>query len=114
MLRSEVDVQSFSQASSDLRLKSFIDLSPALAAIANPIDVTTQFMNDAETIARYLQAFAEDKNFDFLILVLTLSASGKMALVAERIAALAPSLPKPMAVCWPVGGRFLASMSGRN
>ncbi|MDQ1335287.1 MAG: CoA-binding protein [Thermodesulfobacteriota bacterium] len=79
------------------------DLSPALASIANPMDLTTQFMNDDETIVRYLQVFAEDKNFDFLILVLTLSASGKMARVAERIAALAPSLSKPMAVCWPVG-----------
>ena len=44
------------------------DVAPAVASIANPMDITTQFMNDPEVIARYLQTFAEDENFDFLIL----------------------------------------------
>lgn len=79
------------------------DLIPAVASIANPMDITTQFMNDPEAIARYLQAFAEDENFDVLILTFTVSTSDRSLRVAERIAALCPSLPKPLVVCWPVG-----------
>jgi acyl-CoA synthetase (NDP forming) len=79
------------------------DLIPAVASIANPMDITTQFMNDPEAIARYLQAFAEDENFDVVILTFTVWTSDRTLRVAERIAALCPSLPKPLVVCWPVG-----------
>jgi acetate---CoA ligase (ADP-forming) len=76
---------------------------PKVAAIANPMDMTTQFMNDPEAITAYLRAFAEDRRFDFLILTLTFSAAGKSAEIAKHLAAAAPSLKKPLAVCWPVG-----------
>ena len=79
------------------------DIAPAVASIANPMDITTQFMNDPEAISRYLKAFSEDENFDFLIITLTVSAPDRTLRVAERIASLAPSLPKPLIVCWPVG-----------
>jgi acetyltransferase len=79
------------------------DLIPAVASIANPMDITTQFMNDPQAIARYLQAFAEDENYDVLILTFTVSTSDKTLRVAEQIAALWPSLPKPLVLCWPVG-----------
>ena len=79
------------------------DLIPAVATINNPMDITTQFMNDPEAIARYLRAFAEDENFDLLIINFTVSTSDRTLKVAERIAALQPSLPKPLMVCWPVG-----------
>jgi acyl-CoA synthetase (NDP forming) len=67
------------------------------------MDITTQFMNDPEVIARYLKAFAEDENFDLLLLNFTVSTSDRTLKVAERIAALQPSLPKPLIFCWPVG-----------
>ena len=79
------------------------DVVPAVASIANPMDITTQFMNDPEVIARYLQVFAEDENFDLLILTFTASTSDRTLRIAERIAAIQPSLPKPLIVCWPVG-----------
>lgn len=79
------------------------DIAPAVAYIANPMDITTQFMNDPEAVARYLQAFSEDENFDVLIINFTVSTSDRTLRVAERIADLAPSLPKPLIVCWPVG-----------
>lgn len=79
------------------------DIAPAVAAIANPMDITTQFMNDPEAVARYLKVFSEDENFDVLIINFTVSTSDRTLRVAERIAALAPSLPKPLIVCWPVG-----------
>jgi len=79
------------------------NLIPALAEIANPMDITTQFMNDPEAIVRYLKAFADDENFDVLIINFTVSTSDRTLRVAERIAALGPSLPKPLIVCWPVG-----------
>jgi acetyltransferase len=79
------------------------DIAPAVASIANPMDITTQFMNDPEAISRYLKAFSEDENFDALIITLTVSAPDRTVRVAERIAALSPSLPKPLIVCWPVG-----------
>ncbi len=79
------------------------DIAPAVAAIANPMDITTQFMNDPEAIARYLKVFSEDENFDVLIINFTVSTSDRTLRVAERIAALVPSLPKPLIVCWPVG-----------
>jgi len=79
------------------------DLIPAVASIANPMDITTQFMNDPEAIARYLRAFSEDENFDLLILNFTVSTSDRTLRVAERIAGLNPSLTKPLIVCWPVG-----------
>jgi acetyltransferase len=78
-------------------------LIPAVATINNPMDITTQFMNDPEAIARYLRAFAEDENFDLLIINFTVSTSDRTLKVAEGIAALQPSLPKPLIVCWPVG-----------
>ncbi len=78
-------------------------IAPTVASIANPMDITTQFMNDPEVIARYLQAFAEDDNFDILVLNFTVSTYDRTLKVAERIAAIQPSLPKPLIVCWPVG-----------
>ena len=79
------------------------NLIPSVGAIANPMDITTQFMNDPEAIARYLQAFADDENFDVLILTLTISTPDKTLRIAERIATLSPSLPKPLVICWPAG-----------
>ena len=79
------------------------DIVPAVASIANPMDITTQFMNDAEAVARYLKAFSEDENFDVLIINFTVSTSDRTLRVAERIAALVLSLSKPLIVCWPVG-----------
>ena len=79
------------------------DVTPAVASIANPMDITTQFMNDPEVIARYLQTFAEDENFDLLLLNFTVATSDRTLKVAEKIAAIHPSLPKPLIVCWPVG-----------
>ncbi len=84
-------------------LKKLEDLKPTVASIANPMDITTQFMNDPEAIARYLNAFAEDENFDILILTLTISTPDRTLRIAERIIALWPSLPKPLVVCWPAG-----------
>ncbi|MGQ9694412.1 MAG: acetate--CoA ligase family protein [Thermodesulfobacteriota bacterium] len=79
------------------------DLIPAVAKIDNPMDITTQFMNDPEAIARYLVAFDQDENFDLLIINFTVSAPERTRKVAERIAALKGSLSKPLIVCWPVG-----------
>ncbi len=79
------------------------DVAPAVASIANPMDITTQFLNDPEVIARYRQTFAEDENFDLLVLNFTVSTSGRTLKVAERIAAISSHLPKPLIVCWPVG-----------
>lgn len=83
--------------------KALHDLVPAVASIANPMDVTTQFMNDPEAIVRYVKAFAEDDRFDLLILNFTISSSDRTLWIAERLAKLQPSLPKPLIVCWPVG-----------
>ena len=82
------------------RLKDWV---PAVSAITNPMDITTQFMNDPEAVSRYLEAFADDPNFDFLILMLTFSSMNKSQAMAERVAAIGPSLRKPLVVCWPVG-----------
>jgi acyl-CoA synthetase (NDP forming) len=79
------------------------DITPAVASIANPMDITTQFMNDPEAITRYLKVFSEDENFDALIINFTVSTSDRTLRVAERIASLVTSLPKPLIVCWPVG-----------
>jgi len=79
------------------------DWTPAVSAITNPMDITTQFMNNPEAIAAYLRAFADDRCFDFLVLTLTFSSARKSVEVAEGIAAIAPSLQKPLIVCWPVG-----------
>ncbi len=79
------------------------DLIPAVADIANPMDITTQFMNDPEAVGRYLQAFSDDENFDILIIHFTVSASDKTWRVAERMAAVWPSLKKPLIVSWSVG-----------
>jgi len=79
------------------------DLIPAVASIANPMDITTQFMNDPEAISRYLTVFAEDENFDVVIINFTVSTPERTLRVAERIAAISPHLPKPLIVCWPVG-----------
>jgi acyl-CoA synthetase (NDP forming) len=84
-------------------LEQLHDVVPAVAPIANPMDITTQFMNDPEVIARYLKAFAEDENFDLLLLNFTVSTSDRTLKVAEKIAALHPTLPKPLIFCWPVG-----------
>jgi acetyltransferase len=90
---------------SDQTRKRLKDWTPAVSAITNPMDITTQFMNDPEAISVYLHAFAEDRSFDFLILMLTFSSANKSGEIAERIAAIAPSLRKPLIVCWPVGNR---------
>ncbi|MDH4264959.1 MAG: CoA-binding protein [Deltaproteobacteria bacterium] len=79
------------------------DVIPAVAEIANPMDITTQFMNNPDVIARYLRVFAEDENFDVLIITFTTSTPDTTLRLAEKIAATAPSLPKPLVVCWPVG-----------
>jgi acetyltransferase len=83
--------------------KRLKDWAPAVSTITNPMDITTQFMNDPEAMSRYLQAFADDRNFDFLILMLTFSSMNKSQTMAERVAAIAPTLEKPLIVCWPVG-----------
>lgn len=82
------------------RLKEW---TPAVSTITNPMDITTQFMNDPEAISAYLHAFAEDGRFDFLIVLFTFSSGDKSCSVAQRIAAIAQSLKKPLVVCWPVG-----------
>ena len=79
------------------------DLIPAVASIANPMDMTTQFMNDPEAVSRYVTAFAEDENMDVVIINFTVSGSERTLRVAERIAAIRSHLPKPLIVCWPVG-----------
>jgi acyl-CoA synthetase (NDP forming) len=79
------------------------DLIPAVASIANPMDMTTQFMNDPEAVSRYVTAFAEDENMDVVIINFTVSGSERTQRVAERIVAISPHLPKPLIVCWPVG-----------
>lgn len=79
------------------------DLIPAVATINNPMDITTQFMNDPEAIARYLLAFDQDENYDLLVINFTVSSPARTRKVAERIAALKSSLSKPLIVCWPVG-----------
>lgn len=79
------------------------DVVPAVASIANPMDITTQFMNDPEVIARYLQTFARDENFDMLLVNFTVSTSDRSLKVAEKIAEIQPALAKPLIFCWPVG-----------
>jgi acyl-CoA synthetase (NDP forming) len=79
------------------------DLIPAVASIANPMDMTTQFMNDPEAVSRYLTAFAEDENMDVVIINFTVSTSERTLRLAERIAGISPHLRKPLVVCWPVG-----------
>ncbi len=90
-------------APSDRTRNQLRDVAPAVAPIANPMDITTQFMNDPEVVARYLRTFAEDENFDLLLLNFTVSTSDRTLKVAEKIAAIHPSLPKPLIFCWPVG-----------
>ena len=79
------------------------DLVPAVATINNPMDITTQFMNDPDAIARYLLTFDQDENYDLLIINFTVSSPARTKKVAERIADLKSSLSKPLIVCWPVG-----------
>jgi len=79
------------------------DLVPAVATINNPMDITTQFMNDPEAIARYLLTFDQDVNYDLLIINFTVSSQERTKKVAEKMAALKPSLSKPLIICWPVG-----------
>ena len=76
---------------------------PSVATITNPMDITTQFMNDPEAMAQYLRAFTDDPNYDLLILMLTFSSRKKSQEIAERIAEIWPELGKPLVVCWPVG-----------
>jgi len=88
---------------SDRARNQLRDVVPAVASIANPMDITTQFMNDPEVVARYLRTFAEDENFDLLLLNFTVSTSDRTLKVAERIAEIQRALPKPLIFCWPVG-----------
>jgi len=90
-------------APSPQTLNRLKDLVPAVGSIANPMDITTQFMNDPGAIAQYLQVFAEDENFDVLILTLTISTPERTFRIAERLVSLWHSLPKPLIVCWPAG-----------
>ncbi|HSR12990.1 MAG TPA: CoA-binding protein, partial [Thermodesulfobacteriota bacterium] len=78
------------------------DITPAASSIANPMDITTQFMNDPDVIGRYLEIFDRDESFDVLALTFTV-ASQRTLKVAEKIAEVHPSLGKPLVVCWPVG-----------
>ncbi len=80
-----------------------VDWVPAVATITNPMDITTQFMNDPEAMDQYLHAFADDPNYDFLILMLTFSSKKKSREIAERIAETWLGLSKPLIICWPVG-----------
>ncbi len=90
-------------APSDQTRDQLHDVVPAVAPIANPMDITTQFMNDPEVIARYLKTFAEDGNFDLLLLNFTVSTSDRTLQVAEKIASIHPAILKPLIFCWPVG-----------
>ncbi len=83
--------------------EKLIDLVPAVGSISNPMDITTQFMNDPEAVARYLVTFDQDENYDLLIINFTVSSPVRTRKVAERIATLKSSLTKPLIVCWPVG-----------
>jgi acetate---CoA ligase (ADP-forming) len=60
-------------------------------------------MNAPQAIVRYLQTFAEDENFGLLLLNFTVATPDRPLRVAEKIAAIHPTLPKPLIVCWPVG-----------
>ena len=77
------------------------DLTPAVASIANPMDITTQFMGDPDAVARYVRVFAEDDNFDVLVVVSTVSTTERSLRVIARIAELNPSLSKPLILCLP-------------
>lgn len=88
---------------STLTKEKLRDLEPTVASINNPMDMTTQFMNDPEAIARYITTFDQDENYDLLLINFTVSSSERTRRVAERIAALKTSLSKPLIVCWPVG-----------
>jgi acyl-CoA synthetase (NDP forming) len=66
------------------------------------MDITTQFMNDPEVVARYIHTFAQDENYDLLLVNFTVSSERTLK-VAEKIAAIRPSLPRPLIFCWPVG-----------
>jgi len=79
------------------------DLIPVISSIANPMDMTTQFIFDPEAVGRYIQVFDGDENFDALIFIFTVSAPEKSYAVAQRIASLWPTLRKPLVICWPVG-----------
>jgi acetyltransferase len=89
-------------APSDRTQDRLADVTPAVASIANPMDITTQFMNDPEVVARYIHTFAQDENYDLLLVNFTVSSERTLK-VAEKIAAIRPSLPRPLIFCWPVG-----------
>ncbi|NWF54581.1 MAG: CoA-binding protein [Syntrophaceae bacterium] len=93
-------------------LEQLHDVVPAVAPIANPMDITTQFMNDPEVIARYITTFAEDENFDILLMNFTVSTSDRTLKVADKIAAIHPTLPKPLIFCWPVGNMARTGFAG--
>ncbi len=82
------------------------DLIPDTTSISNPMDITTQYMNNADTIARYLKTFAEDENYDVLVMVLTISPSEQTVALGRRLASMSFCLKKPLVVCWPVGTIF--------
>ncbi len=62
------------------------DLIPTVSTINNPMDITTQFMNDPEAIARYLIAFDQDENYDLLVINFTVSSPERTKRVAQKIA----------------------------
>lgn len=79
------------------------DLVPQTGSMGNPMDITTQYMNDAKAIGRYLMRFDEDDHFDILVLLLTFSPSEKTVTLANNLVGTAKNLKKPLVVCWPVG-----------
>jgi acetate---CoA ligase (ADP-forming) len=90
-------------APSESTCRRLTDITPQVTSITNPMDITTQFMNDTEAIARYLETFAQDKSYDLLIFSLTFSDKDRTLPVAQTIANLKDKLKKPIVVCWPVG-----------
>jgi acyl-CoA synthetase (NDP forming) len=83
-----------------LKLK---DLVPQTGTMGNPMDTTSQYMNDSNAIDRYLRAFDEDDRFDVLVMVLTITASKQTVSLAKSLVLTAQTLKKPLVVCWPVG-----------
>lgn len=90
-------------APSEATRRQLHDITPQVTKIANPMDITTQFMNDTAAIKRYLTTFDRDENYDLLIFSLTFSDKDRTLPVAETIAGLKDKLKKPLIVCWPVG-----------
>jgi acetate---CoA ligase (ADP-forming) len=83
-----------------LRLKNLV---PQTGSMGNPMDTTSQYMNDSDAFDRYLRAFNEADNCDVLVVVMTLSPSEKTGSLALSLVSTAETLTKPLVICWPVG-----------